>query len=264
VTQGGRGRRLSIDVVAWNRAADKIALSLIEGVPWPEATTFDLTSPHASGLPTSAYAEGLAVRLARATARYRSGGRAVQSRRRRTPPDLIVIGAAGKSHYRAAARLTGFTTPVLIASSKSITSGVAVIQGRFPPALYRLLVASPFRDSRIHAVGVIDVQLPWYVGLGFAAEELGELLATRERAARARIEPVAHNFALRLNRANVACSARIEVGNPVRIVARVVEEAAADWVLVGRRRKDDRALGRLIEAAISTRPCSILVSPTLS
>jgi nucleotide-binding universal stress UspA family protein len=108
---------------------------------------------------------------------------------------------------------------------------------------------------RVRCLGVVDVSVPWYAGVGFSPSELGEALELATIDASRRLDRSTRTMALWLERRGVAAVAECCDGNFAQTVLRRARETDSDLILVC----EDRQLRPDLRTIVERAACSVLV-----
>ena len=178
--------------------------------------------------------------------------------------DLVITGACGSSgHLRSvlADMLSSGSAPLLVASRPQLERGLVVLEHDLAPSLADLLLREPFCQARLRVLGVVDVSIPWYAGIGFSPAELLEAVTTAVDEAYDRLDGATRRTALHLSWSGIPASAEVREGNTLRLIARIAGDMAADWVVLARGVPGDRAMLDLVDRLVRHAGCSVLLAP---
>jgi nucleotide-binding universal stress UspA family protein len=144
---------------------------------------------------------------------------------------------------------------VLVTRRTTIASVLCIEDGslRLRHWLRRLIAADTIR--RVRCLGIVDVSLPWYAGLGFGPAELIEAVELAASDESRMMERSTRAMALWLEGHRVPAVAECRYGKPAETVLARARETDTDLILVwdDRRRRSD------IRSIVAGAECSVLV-----
>lgn len=249
--------------------ADKHATAFLTGLGWPQGTRVRVVRPPGGFLPPRQplQLQELAARLARAGLALvddAADARLAGSKRADRVTDLFIIGACGSGRLLRSAIvdvLAAGGTPLLVAGRPRLERGLIVLDGDLAPPLADLLLREPFRRARIRVLGVVDVTIPWYAGIGYSLAELLEAVTAAVDQAHERLETATRRTALWMSWAGIAASAEVREGNAQRVIAQSALDMAADWVVLSRAIDGDRSVVPLVDRLVREAGYSVLLAP---
>jgi nucleotide-binding universal stress UspA family protein len=144
---------------------------------------------------------------------------------------------------------------VLVTRRNTISSVLCVEDGslRLRRWLHRLIATEAI--GRVRCLGVVDVSVPWYAGVGFSPTELGEALELAAIDASRTLDRSTRAMALWLERRGIPAVAERCDGSFAQTVLRRASETDADLILVC----EDRPLRSELRTIVERAACSVLV-----
>jgi hypothetical protein len=260
---------LSLTLLLREPHADQHAAAFVAGVGWPPGTCVRLIR-RPGGLLTRRGGnphEGLLARLKHvgiAVVDDPDDSQPPGSNRTDLTTDLVITGACGSSgHLRSVIVdvLASARAPLLVASRPMLERGLVVLDHELAPALADLLVREPFCRARLRVLGVVDVTVPWYAGIGFSPAELLEAVTIAVDEAHEQLDAATRRAALRLSWSGIPASAEVREGNAQRLIVGIVGDMAADWVVLARAIHGNRAMLHLVDKLVRQAGCSVLLAP---
>ncbi len=144
---------------------------------------------------------------------------------------------------------------VLVARRTSIENVLCIDDGSLQLRRWILRVTASHSISRVRCLGIVDVSVPWYAGIGFSPSELIEAVerATVDRSRRR--SRSAQAMARWLDRRGVPAVAEWRQGSKAGIVLARAHETDCDLIVV----RDDIGRRSELRSIIERSECSVLV-----
>jgi nucleotide-binding universal stress UspA family protein len=118
--------------------------------------------------------------------------------------------------------------------------------------------------SVVRILGVVDVRVPWWIGIAFSPPEVTEALDACAAETRERIEGAARAVALRLSDAGIPCHVAIVEGCAERTILDAAASWNADVIAIGagehRRLLRSPTIGHVAREVVRRSRCPVLLA----
>jgi nucleotide-binding universal stress UspA family protein len=175
-----------------------------------------------------------------------------------SPPARVVLPADGQWRpwrRRWLGDALGAPESILVTRRTSIETVLCVDDGSLEVRRWLRRLTATQSIRRVRCLGMVDVSVPWYAGIGFSPSELVEAVEVATTDASRSAERSTRAMARWLERRGVPAVAECRLGSPAETVLTRARETDCDLIVV----RDDLRRRSELRSIVERSECSVLV-----